>query len=733
MAPRPHSHIPAQPPSTTLEHPHDGFSALRFSILFPSPPVTADPGHIGHEHTLQGIELCFHRPFVPDPDSPLSVHFNGRDEQPTLLSGTTTLSTPTPPCYIIEYNPIAICCPSTLDAVQKNDGHRESERKSLEGGNERSQGLEGPGVRGRRYVLLLLIPVLSCIFLAVYYLCLAPRPPESLGGQLFVEAQHDTVTIGVLEELLSITEHWAAIPRTILDADKVLNWSDGLGSADAPLAARSSRLSPLDEVNELVNTIILGIVRTAPPNQADAMRLCGEVFAAEIAQSVRDIAGIWDADLESKAGFRWIPAVLLGLPFLRDRLRNAVVPAADGDRDEIDDDDDDAAAALFFSSSPASFPFNPLKRRLDIVTGDDGNDGDANRIAVFHMPDAVRHVLDAYDFMHKDMGGEYCSFFQLCQSGGEAHDMHSHLQYLAPHRFHPICQMLPQPGAPGDVRALVGFLEQWRDVDREGGEAIFIPDHDDRGPLANASHGTSHGRRRRRDFFARDGNPYEPDIMAVALYTATMASDIDAFLALTRTWGFWDPLAGGPPSPPPTLWERRMGGGGASKRKEHAARAELHRAASRLAALRASAILDREVAAVAAVMEVRDACTRLSAVSSTVRDLRRGLGWASMSFIDEAAGSFPTAIHDGRVYLRSLPRVLLTHGLLPCPRAQADMVEESRMRIEAVGRDVSAGLQRLRAAEGRLHAAVSASASAPRGARDAITPTVTTSAGVPLR
>ncbi|KAK1961099.1 hypothetical protein LY78DRAFT_618323, partial [Colletotrichum sublineola] len=113
---------PALPRRPATAHPHDAFSAVRFSLRIPSPSgifpcwartsstSPASPSSIAEssrsrstspslDSQLQSFELCFHAGFIADPSKPISLHF---DSSLSTYSTPLILPCPMAPYYVHE-------------------------------------------------------------------------------------------------------------------------------------------------------------------------------------------------------------------------------------------------------------------------------------------------------------------------------------------------------------------------------------------------------------------------------------------------------------------------------------------------------------------------------------------------------------------------------------------------------------------------------------------------------
>ncbi|KAK2053717.1 hypothetical protein LY76DRAFT_481901, partial [Colletotrichum caudatum] len=115
---------PALPRRPAAAHPHDAFSAVRFSLRIPSPSgifpcwartsstsPASPPSSIAErsrssrstspspDSQLQSFELCFHAGFVADPSKPISLHF---DSSLSTYSTPLILPCPMAPYYVHE-------------------------------------------------------------------------------------------------------------------------------------------------------------------------------------------------------------------------------------------------------------------------------------------------------------------------------------------------------------------------------------------------------------------------------------------------------------------------------------------------------------------------------------------------------------------------------------------------------------------------------------------------------
>ncbi|KAL0929347.1 uncharacterized protein CTRU02_215703 [Colletotrichum truncatum] len=651
-------------------HPQDGFSALRFSVGIPSrrrisTRPNSNPNHdINHEvdvdndTVLQPLEICFHASFEPDPDRPLSLHLN--DHQSILLHHSPPiLSTPTPPHFILECDPVIIIPPRVpVDSAQKNHDPQSTRRSTR--------------VAIWRLALGFLLPVILAV---VIHLLLSdfkntsssPKPlhqpqeeTDCCSERRTGEVENTEVLMTILDDLLALAQAWAAIPQTILTMGRTGAVSGPRPTDDAYLVRTYSKTSPLSEAGDLSRIIVRSLARIQPLN--DNLRRPARYLALAIPKSADAAKHIWDFDLENNAGFLWIPSVLSALEWARDELRNTVI---------------DPAATSFIASSGADDLSALRKRRLRAINNTDGNFNGSERLAVHDTSNAIRHVLDIYNKTIVDelLINEHCTFFELCRSDDDAY------------RYHPVCQMPrldpDDVSATADIRPLVNFLEQWRDTQHESGN----------GPGAAQSTGKEKTRGLK-----------EPALVVLARHLTGMASEIDSLFRLIRVNRMWNPLLPAEQSRPSarphlTLWEQYFSSDKHRRRKEAAS--DLQRAAARLSVLRTSSIMDQEMAVVRATISARSICTRLSALQSSLGDLQEGYGWVRVSYEDAPSIEFTK---DGRELLHIHPprRAQLWHNVMPHPLAQAEMVEAVRARVQSMALNVSADLARLVSAQKRM-------------------------------
>ncbi|GKT67417.1 hypothetical protein ColTof4_14345 [Colletotrichum tofieldiae] len=593
----PHDTAPAP------NHPRDGYSVLRFSIAFSRqvvarlssqsrPGAGADPVQTPYEDldagtdagvataaidtdpadfTLQPIELCFHEPFLPTPTHPLSLHVH--DNHVQLYAVAPVLSAPSPPHYMVEYDPVYLCDPSQANHATSRyccqGSPPEQGDMDADADSDMDVGAAAAGARVRlvadgtaRVVLcgcvLLVLTVALVGFLLPAYTPLSPsvfglHAAEVCPG-VPARIRHAAVNMTLFDELLDVADAWAEIPRGPPPSKRVV----GLGEA-----------SSVAEAEGLVDQVTDGVMRIWPRDLSvfkTVHRLSKAI--SETASEARKQHRHTDVKLYPSV--LWIQEIASRLDGAQRRLRSLSVHET-------------TITALFSSG------FDPALRHFvaDATTG---------RAVWSALPDqskTMHDILDIYSaiFSAEGFGQDVCSFFDRCGT--------SSTQVNSFHRFHPICQvsaLLLDPRVQGDHGGQHGpialFLERWRDAQR-----------DDELLLDNSFWQTTK----------------EPDIVSLARRTMTLASDVLALLAEVGKLGLWDPLSNDGSAPPLLLPHKQQ------------AAADVRLAATRL---HASPIFPLELAAIHAVASAKALCNRLAVAKSMVQDLRDGFGWADITFED---------------------------------------------------------------------------------------------------
>ncbi|TKW60064.1 hypothetical protein CTA1_3139 [Colletotrichum tanaceti] len=674
------------PSIETSHHPRDGFSALRFSVSISKAalrqPTTGleldntggddddDNDNDGHdndaddtdddehaEFLLQPIELCFHEPFVPAPGRPLSLHFENPDGV-ALYKAAPTVLTPTPPRYIVEYNPVLLC-PTNQHGVEPN----EHKNNKVSGGWQRglmTVALPRPcptvGLALTRILSsavaaspLAVIVALLCLLLP---LSLIPWPRDGCPSENLAEVQHATAVLPIFSEVLSVAEEWAEIPRILIDLEQQQQRKqNSVENMDLPILSRE-----LEVVGELAHELVRDISRAHP--YAKLSRSAASRLSNSISSSALWVTRLWKEYWTTEARL-WIPNVVDQLESAQTYL-NFVASL-----------DDDASNLFFYSSSIpplSSLPSSPdlfQRRRLQGQVLGNSTNGTAGRLTVLNDCDALDRILDEYQHTIHDLGNGVCPFFANCAASDEDDSVHRALPEL-----HPICHLPPSPWPPSsspfnDAHRLATFLEAARKLNRE--------DQETRDQSNSARPGLI-----KFEPMWPSQDVREPNIVAITRHMATISSDIAALLEVARSVGMWDPLQSPPPAGKTRGWED---------------------AASRLAALSLSLSMEWELAAISSTVATRALCSRLSALSSTVHDLMEGNGWVSIELL--ATSSLQATKKGRRLCLQCSHHVNVTHGLLPHPLDQAEDAHVLMERLEHSARGFASELDRLVAAEDR--------------------------------
>ncbi|KAK6210095.1 hypothetical protein QIS74_11679 [Colletotrichum tabaci] len=290
LSPYPPSMTPTASPSLNrsieMSHPHhprDGFSALRFSVgiskaalrqpttgLEPEFDINDDDDDDDNddehhdEFLLQPIELCFHEPFVPTPSRPLSLHFENPNSV-TLYKAAPTVLTPTPPRYIVEYNPVLLG--PTEECIKPNEHNNP---QVLGGGQQGimtvalrrfpTVGLGLTCIHSSAVAASLLSVLIALLWLLPLSLVTWPRNLWTNGcpSENLAEVQHATTVLPIFSEILSVAEEWAEIPRILIDLEQQQK-QNAVEDVDLPVLSRK-----LEIVGELAHELVRDIGRAHP-------------------------------------------------------------------------------------------------------------------------------------------------------------------------------------------------------------------------------------------------------------------------------------------------------------------------------------------------------------------------------------------------------------------------------------------------------------------------------------